>query len=219
MIIRCILDFDELYIISYIFIYKIKIEFIFIYDNTDKALMSMLSYQTYFQIKLPVLTREYFEGFVDIEYPGVSKDSREFATNHIWLGYQCCRGDFDTVLEFLEMCSETQRNRYLSERSSEFWNGNLLHMVLYWNTGDKAFDMYVRLREMGARLVEDKYNNYPWEYYTVIWTAPTLRTAYGNRDYTEFVQLYHRVEQWELEQMERVMLLDDMNNDTGILLY
>jgi hypothetical protein len=189
------------------------------YCTTVNQIMAELVYNAYFQKKLPVLTREYFEGFVDIEYPGVSKDSREFVTNHIWLGYQCCRGDFDTVLEFLETCSETQRNRYLSERSSEFWNGNLLHMVLYWNTGDKAFEMYVQLREMGARLVEDKYNNYPWEYYTAIWTAPTLRTAYGNRDYTEFVQLYHRVEQWELEQMERVMLMDDMNNDTGILLY
>lgn len=183
------------------------------------AIMSELLYNAYFQSKLPTLTREYFEGFVDIEYPGVSKDSREFVKNHLWLGYQCCLGNFEAVLEFLETLSETQRKRYLSERSSEFWNGNLLHMVLYWNTGDKAFDMYVKLRELGAKLVEDKYNNYPWEYYTAIWTAPTLRTVYGNRDYTEFVQLYHRVEQWELEQMERVMLLDDMNNETGILLY
>ena len=167
--------------------------------------MNTLSYQTYFQSKLPNLSVEYFKGFVDIEYPGVSKDSREFVTHHLWLGYQCCRGEFDKVLEFLQTCSETQCNRYLSERSSEFWNGNLLHMVLYWNTGDKAFDMYVALRKLGATLVEDKYDNYPWEFYTAIWTAPTLRTVYGNRDYTEFAQLYHRVEQWELEQMERML--------------
>ena len=47
--------------------------------------MTTLSYQTYFQSKLPELTQEYFEGFVDIEYPGVSKDSREFVKNHLWL--------------------------------------------------------------------------------------------------------------------------------------
>ena len=47
------------------------------------AIMSELLYNAYFQSKLPTLTREYFEGFVDIEYLGVSKDSREFVKNHL----------------------------------------------------------------------------------------------------------------------------------------
>jgi hypothetical protein len=179
--------------------------------------MTELSYTEYFQSKLPQLSIDDIKDFVDIEYPGVSKDSHEFVKNHIWLGYQCCLGNFYEVLDFIDKCPKRERARYLSERSSEFWNGNLLHMVLYWNTGDKAFYMYTSLRELGAKLVEDKYDNYPWEFNTEIWTAPTLRDVYGKRDCAEFIELYHRIEQWELEHIEHIMFPN--NNELSTLVY
>ena len=141
------------------------------------------------------------EEFVANMYPGVSKDSVDFTKHHLWLGYQCCRGQLDEVLEFLMNCEEKRRKRYLNERSSEFWNGNLLHLLLYWNTGSRAFDMYIKLRELGAMFIENMYEYYPWENQTLFWTAPTLRKMYGARDYHEFTRLYYEVEQWEINQI------------------
>ena len=160
------------------------------------------TYTSYYQSKLPVLTMSDFEEFVAKMYHGVSKDSVDFVKHHLWLGYQCCRGQFDEVLEFLKACDEPRRKRYLTERSGEFWNGNLLHLILYWNAGLETFNMYVALREMGATLIENMYQNYPWENHTIFWTAPTLRESYGNRDYHEFTRLYYEVEQWEIKKIE-----------------
>jgi hypothetical protein len=156
---------------------------------------------SFFQQQLPDLPLSYFRTFAMNNYP-VRGEALEILTHHIWLGYLCCRGSFDEVLTFLATQSEPRLSRYINERSNEFWFGNLLHMVLYWNTGDRALDMYARLRELGADPIEDTYGNYPWENKARIWTVPTLRTIYGNRYESEFDDLYARIIQWEIRKIE-----------------
>jgi len=154
-----------------------------------------------FQAHLQEVSLDEFRQFAASAYP-VQGDALELITRHLWLGYQCCRGAFDEVLSFLSEVKEPRLRRYVNERSNEFWFGNLLHMVLYWNTGDRAFDMYTKLRKLGADPIEDTYGNYPWEIKARIWTVPTRRTIYGNRYEAEFDDLYERVIQWEIEQLQ-----------------
>jgi len=162
-----------------------------------KAKMSV-SYSTCYQQRLPKYPIEYFQEFTKKEY-GVIGDALDFTSRHLWLGYLCCLGEFDVVLAFLSICKESHRDRYINERSNEFWNGTLLHMILYWNTGEHTITMYKKLRELGAVPIENMYDNYPWENSTQIWCAPTLRTSCGHRDHNEFAQLYQTILDWELE--------------------
>jgi hypothetical protein len=156
----------------------------------------------FYQQQLPELSIEHFQKFAALSFP-IKGDALELTARHMWLGYLCCRGQFEEVLIFLkQITSPFVLYRYITERSNEFWFGNLLHMVLYWNTGDRAFEMYTTLRKMGAELVEDTYDHYPWESETEIWVAPTIRKVIGNRYKREFDQLYERVIQWEINYLQ-----------------
>jgi len=156
----------------------------------------------YYQQQLPELPIEHFQKFAALSFP-VQGESLELIARHMWLGYLCCRGQFEEVLMFLKgITSPCILYRYITERSNEFWFGNILHMVLYWNTGDRAFDMYTILREMGAEIVEDTYDHYPWESNAEIWTVPTIRKVFGNRYKHEFNELYERVIQWEINYLQ-----------------
>lgn len=161
----------------------------------------MSHYHTYYQQQLPKKTLDDFRAFTSTNYH-VHGQALEFTAHHLWLGYLCCCGQFDDVLAILHTASEWERSRYLSERSNEFWSGNLLHMVLYWNTDERAFEMYRSLRELGADLIENEYQHYPWENNTEIWTAPTCRSVIGRRDPTEFRELYDRIEQYEMTVLD-----------------
>lgn len=161
----------------------------------------------FYQQQLTDLPIDHFRAFAKDAYP-VHGEALEIVTHHLWLGYLCCRGDFDKVLAFLTTQSTLRLSRYINERSNEFWFGNLLHMVLYWNTGDRALEMYTKLRELGADPIEDTYGNYPWENKARIWTVPTLRTIYGNRCRCDFDDLYDQIIQWEIKKIEKEYLAD-----------
>ena len=158
---------------------------------------------SFYQKQLPELSIEHFREFAASSFP-VKGDALELLARHMWLGYLCCRGQFEDVLMFLnQVTSPLILYRYITERSNEFWFGNILHMVLYWNTGDRAFEMYTLLREMGAEIVEDTYQHYPWESEAEIWVVPTIRNVIGNRYKHEFNELYERVIQWEIKHLEK----------------
>jgi len=156
----------------------------------------------YYQQLLPDLSFDHFQSFATNAYP-VQGQALEIITTHLWLGYLCCRGKFDEVLSIIRNTNEPRRSRYVNERSNEFWSGNLLHIVLYWNTDERAFEMYKTLRELGADPIEDMYGNYPWENKARIWTAPTLRNIFGNRYQSEFDDLYEKIIQWEITYLQQ----------------
>jgi hypothetical protein len=59
-------------------------------------------------------------------------------------------------------------------------------MVLNWNTGDVAYQLFELLVEHGAKYSQDQFGSYPWQKLDYLWIAPIEHIPLGVRDEAEF---------------------------------
>jgi len=120
-----------------------------------------------------------------------------FHATLLYLGHLICRAQFEQVLAFLDNLTAEESEKYLNAPLYEFWDGTLLHILLQWNNGRDAFEVYKSLRLRGAKPCKDNYGNFPWEDQSTILIAPTERFSYGERNITAWERIYAMVIRYE----------------------
>ena len=110
----------------------------------------------------------------------------ELSVKAHYLGYLCARGDIVKIKRFILQNRAGELEEIVNHRPEKQWKGTCLHMVTYWNTGDKALEMFKLLVTHGAIFYEDGYGKFPWEITGVRWLAPITMSYLGERDMNEF---------------------------------
>jgi hypothetical protein len=103
-----------------------------------------------------------------------------------YLGYLCAKGDLDKIKRFILQNRAGELEEIVNHRPEKQWKGTCLHMVTYWNTGDKALEIFKLLVTHGAIFYEDGYGKFPWEITGVRWLDPITMSYLGERDMNEF---------------------------------
>jgi hypothetical protein len=81
----------------------------------------------------------------------------------VYLAHICSRGDYNAIVAFLKTLDDGEKVALLNEKPHEFYEGTVLHAVLFWNTGLRAVRIFELLVEHGAEFCRDYYNQLPWE--------------------------------------------------------
>ena len=138
------------------------------------------------QAKLETLT---LDKIIEM-YPEVNPEEDSYTHRLIYLGHICSCGDYDTLVTFLNSLDAGDKYILLNATPYMFYYGNILHVALYWNTGDKAFYMFKLLVESGVEYVRDCYGKLPWEQIGDIWTSIVNCNIIGGRNNKEFLETY-----------------------------
>ena len=117
-------------------------------------------------------------------------DSGQLAEKTMWLVYLCAKGDINRVVEFIESTNHDELRGILNKKLSDNYDGTVLNTVLYWNTGNKALDLFELLVEHGADPVRDYYGNFPWENTAPLWVVPFGVSQIGYRNMDVFEETY-----------------------------
>jgi hypothetical protein len=124
------------------------------------------------------------------------------ADKTMYLACLCSKGDIESVKTFIRDTNLEELKLILNTKLYEMWEGTVLHMALYWNTGNQAFDMYTLLVNNGADPVQNYYNCYPWECTASKWIDMIGDTKFdGYRNIEEFSQTYKLIEELEYADM------------------
>ena len=115
----------------------------------------------------------------------------ELAEKTMWLVYLCSKCDTNSVKEFIHSIHPDELRTILNTKLSENWDGTVLHAVCYWNTSNKAVNLFELLVEHGADPVRDYYGLFPWENNAPKWVVPFGTDYIGNRDPDAFEEMYN----------------------------
>jgi len=117
-------------------------------------------------------------------------ESGELAEKTMWLVYLCSKCDTSGVKEFIQSTHPDELRTILNTKLKENWEGTVLHAVCYWNTSNKAVNLFELLVEHGADPVRDYYGVLPWENTAPGWVIPFGSGWIGNRDPDAFKEMY-----------------------------
>ena len=99
-------------------------------------------------------------------------------------------GDEEKIKLFIRETKAHELGDVLNCCPYEQWYGNCLHMLLFWNTGDKAITLFKLLDDHGARYIRNYYGLYPWQINASSWFVPFGNVNLGVRDKDEFRDTY-----------------------------
>jgi hypothetical protein len=131
----------------------------------------------------------YTQHDICVQLRRIGEERGEIAQKTMWLVYLCATGDIHSVKSFIQSTDPTELREILNTKLYENWQGTVLHTVLYWNTGNKAVDLFELLVEHGADPVRDYYEALPWENCAPLWIPP-FGTQMAARDVGEFEETY-----------------------------
>ena len=139
---------------------------------------------------LPNINITDIDEYIDIDY----LDRQSYIRKLFYLGYQCCRGDYDRIFDFIQNTNDLDELSQLLNDNTlyEFYYGTVLHLVLYWNTGEQAQNLYNLLVKHGAKPCENYYEALPWTQEGCEWVPPLGGGggSIGQRDISEFKSTY-----------------------------
>jgi hypothetical protein len=140
---------------------------------------------------IPSVTRE-----EAIQYLiSVNEDTDDLSVNCFYLGSMCARGKLNDAAAFIKSLG-AGATEVINLIHSRFYWGTVLHVALYWNSGQLGLDFFELLWEHGARYCPNYYENYPWEQLDEMWVNPVRHgpdTVLGTRDITEFIDMYEQI--------------------------
>ena len=110
----------------------------------------------------------------------------DLTANALYLGNLCARGDMNQIKSFIRGTEIEEMREILNCAPEQQWYGTCLHMVMYWNTGAKALEMFELLVEHGAEYKRDSYGSFPWGQLGSIWITPVDNISLGPRNEDEF---------------------------------
>jgi hypothetical protein len=129
-------------------------------------------------------------------------EKSELTVTTLYFGNLCAMGDEEKIKSFIQETEPDRLRHILNHCPEEQWYGNCLHMLLFWNTGDKAISLFKLLVDHGAiEYTRNYYNVYPWQINAPSWIVPFGNVVLGNRDIDEFRDTYEAIERlFPLEQ-------------------
>jgi hypothetical protein len=133
---------------------------------------------------------DYTQHDICVELRRSGGESGVLAEKTMWLMHLCSKGDIYSVKDFIQSTDPTELRAILNKKLYENWDGTVLHTVLYWNTGNKAVDLFQLLVEHGADPVRDYYGVFPWENLSPLWILPFNSIDQYGRDVDEFEETY-----------------------------
>ena len=110
----------------------------------------------------------------------------ELTAKTVYLGNLCARGDIFKIKTFIRETEPQELREVLNCAPEQQWYGTCLHMVMYWNTGVRALEMFELLVEHGAEYKRDAYGSFPWGQLGSIWITPVESIELGDRNEDEF---------------------------------
>lgn len=115
----------------------------------------------------------------------------------VTLGYMCARGMINDVVAFLDQLGDAVTD-IINAPHHLFYNGTVLHMAMYFNSGDIGHQLFLLLRTHGALYYTDYYGLFPWEQLDIgqgnlEWIHPFENTVLGERSNTEFTMFYNQL--------------------------
>jgi hypothetical protein len=125
-----------------------------------------------------------------VELRRSGKDSGVVAEKAMWLVYLCAKGDMNRVKDFIQTADSSELRDILNKKLWDNYDGTVLNAILYWNSGNKALDLFELMVEHGADPVRDYYGNFPWENVAPLWVLPFGGGRIGERDMNEFEETY-----------------------------
>jgi len=136
------------------------------------------------------LLPDYTQHDICIQLRRSGGESGVLAEKTMWLMHLCSKGDIYGTKDFINSTNPTELRDILNKKLYENWCGTVLHTVLYWNTGNKAVDLFELLVEHGADPVQDYYGLFPWENTAPLWILPFNDLDQYGRDIDEFEETY-----------------------------
>ena len=113
----------------------------------------------------------------------------------LYLGNLCARGDLEKVEMFIEQHEIYPQHFHATLNCTPYdqWNGNCLHMVMKWNTGDNAIALFTLLYTHGAEYIRNYYGVFPCQIHAPVYIAPINGVVLGDRNVAEFRGTYQTV--------------------------
>jgi len=137
----------------------------------------------------------------------------DFSIKTIYVGNLCARGDINQIKTFIRKTDPEELREILNCAPEQQWNGTCLNMLLNWNTGVKALEIFELLIEHGAEYSRDGYGFYPWQKLGSLWITPIEHVQLGDRDQDEFEETIVTLHQmYDLEEYEEDDLLLSASN-------
>lgn len=134
----------------------------------------------------------------------------------LYLGYLCAGGNIERIKAFIRETEPEDLREILNCAPDLQWNGTSLHMLLSWNTGAEAHEIFDLLVQHGAEYVRDGYGFYPWQKLGSVWITPIEYVEIGERNEEEFQQtietlrfMYH-LDEYEGDQDQEQDYGDEM---------
>jgi len=128
--------------------------------------------------------------------------------NALYLGNLCAQGDAEKIDVFIREHETKELRKILNCAPYEQWHGTCLHMLLKWNTGDKAIALFKLLVAHGAEYIRNHYNKYPWQIDSKEWTFSFAHINLGDRNCDEFRHTY--------ETLIAMYSLDNSNGNPAV---
>ena len=107
------------------------------------------------------------------------------------------RGELDQVREYFHSFTDYYAQELLHTTSYYTYFGTLLHILLYWNDSDDAFELYKFFRNKGALPIKDYYEQYPYEQDGTLYIAHQNGDGDYKRNHEDFTSLYEKVKKFE----------------------
>ena len=142
---------------------------------------------------IPSLTREGAIQFL----VSVDDHADDLSVNSFYLGHLCARGKLNDAASFIESLG-AGATEVINFSHNRFYMGTVLHVAMFWNTGDLGKEFFALLWEHGAEYYQNYYDQYPLEQLNAIWVNPlnnSFESKIGIRDDTEFVGMYEQLQE------------------------
>ena len=110
----------------------------------------------------------------------------DLTTKALYLGNLCARGDINQIKTFIRETDPEELREILNCAPDQQWNSTCLHMLMNWNTGNKALEMFELLVEHGAEYKRDGYGSFPWQHLGSLWITPVEYVQLSERNEDEF---------------------------------
>lgn len=162
----------------------------FLYYDSSQYLMNSLDIQALFTHRNQLDIQEWL---VAHQYPSSESDQQL-----VYMAYLIAQGKFEETAHFMtdiEEYNPDQLVNLLTTPHSLFWDGTVLHVALYYNSGQRGLEFFQLLVSHGARYIKNYYNEFPWEQVGGVWFSllDHTTTTYIDRDEYEFASCYQDI--------------------------
>jgi len=111
--------------------------------------------------------------------------------NVLFLAHLCACGLLNEANEFI--LTIENHHELLDTTMFQLYDGTVLNMALYWNSGDLGYEFFKMLTSYGAYIYYDCYDCLPYQQDGTFWTTIIDDQPIGKRNPTEFQSVYTKI--------------------------